>query len=405
MENQPLSSDSTLKELDQILGKGWRESASFPPLGEKPPRIAVGMSGGVDSSVAALLLQALGYDVFGIFMKNWDEEDENGNCTAADDFNDVQRVCEKIGIPYYSVSFSQEYWKNVFEEFLEDYSAGLTPNPDILCNREIKFNVFLKKALAVGADYLATGHYCQREKRGDLWSLTKGDDPKKEQSYFLYTLTSDILSQVLFPIGHIEKSKVRHVANRFGLVTHDKKDSTGICFIGERNFRTFLSGYLQAKPGEFQLLDGTPVGKHQGCAYYTYGQRKGLGLGGPGPRWFVVGKDPEKNIVFVERGDRHPALYADDLVADSLTWVGEPPDPSRPFSCSAKIRYRQKDQPCTLHFLEDGKRVRVEFDQPQRAIAPKQSVVFYSGHHCMGGGFIESSGPTYFERDEPLPQE
>jgi tRNA-specific 2-thiouridylase len=361
--------------------------------------VVVGMSGGVDSSVAALLLREQGFRVIGLFMKNWEEKDENGVCTSTADYEDVVRVCAKLDIPYYGVEFIKEYWDNVFTHFLAEYQAGYTPNPDILCNREIKFNVFMKKAIEeMGGDFLATGHYAQVGSGG---TLRKGFDPGKDQSYFLYTLKSEILKKVLFPIGDLPKSKVRELALQAGLATAAKKDSTGICFIGERNFSKFLSQYVQAKPGRIKTMRGEDLGSHQGVCYYTLGQRKGLGLGGEGEAYFVVAKDPQRNIVFVERGQTHPAMYADYLTATELTWVtGIPPAPL-PFRCRAKVRYRQQDQACTITEIQ-GDRLRVAFDVPQRAITPRQSVVFYADDICLGGGMIEAPGPSLFEQGRSL---
>lgn len=358
--------------------------------------VVVGMSGGVDSSVAALVLKEQGYRVVGLFMKNWEEKDEAGVCTSAQDYEDVARVAERLDIPYYGVEFVREYWDHVFKHFLEEYQAGYTPNPDILCNREIKFNLFMKKALEeVGGDFLATGHYAQV---GPDATLVKGVDSGKDQSYFLYTLKSSILQKVLFPIGHLPKSEVRRLATDAGLATATKKDSTGICFIGERNFTKFLSQYVQAKPGRIRALDGTDLGSHPGVCYYTLGQRKGLGLGGEGEAYFVVGKDPKRNIVYVERGESHPALYADSLMATELHWIaGRPPEGQLPIRCRAKVRYRQQDQDCHITRIE-GDRVWVEFSQPQRSITPRQSVVFYQGEICLGGAMIEAAGPSYHEQ-------
>ncbi len=368
---------------------------------KKPPplTVAVGMSGGVDSSVAAALLLAQGYRVFGIFMKNWDETDDSGACTAEEDYRDVERVCQRLGIPYYTVEFIKEYRNQVFASFIEDYRRGFTPNPDILCNREIKFNLFLKHARALGADLLATGHYCRKIRSADGfgWKLLKGNDPEKDQTYFVYTLTHSILDQVLFPIGHLPKSEVRAIAARLGLATHAKKDSTGICFIGERPFRQFLSQYVPAKPGDFRLLDETRVGRHTGAAFYTLGQRRGLGLGGEGPSWYVVDKDPARNIVYVERGEAHPALFARWCLATELSWVGEAPViPSEGLRLSAKVRYRQPDQECIVTRSTDGL-TRVDFPEPQRAITPGQAIVFYRGDECVGGGRISARGPTLWE--------
>lgn len=360
--------------------------------------VVCGMSGGVDSSVAALILKNQGYNVIGLFMKNWEEVDENGVCSATQDYEDVISVCEKIGIPYYSVEFVKEYRENVFDHFVEEYKKGYTPNPDVLCNREIKFKVFYEKAMELGADYLATGHYCKKEIVNGKSALIKGDDPNKDQSYFLYTLKDNILDKVLFPVGNIPKPEVRRLATEYDLSTMNKKDSTGICFIGERNFRKFLSNYIQAKDGNFELLDGSVVGTHMGASYYTIGQRKGLGLGGPGEPWFVVGKDIDRNVVIVERGANHPALFADYLIANEISFVDETLKLELPYKCKCKIRYRQADQDCTITSI-DGDSMRVEFDVPQRSIAPRQSIVFYDGTNCLGGAMIEKSGPTYHEQN------
>lgn len=363
--------------------------------------VVVGMSGGVDSSVTALLLKQQGYRVIGLFMKNWEELDENGVCTAEKDYQDVVRVCEAIDIPYYSVEFVKEYRDQVFARFLAEYEAGLTPNPDILCNREIKFDVFLKHALALGADALATGHYCQIGDYGGAPALLRAADPSKDQTYFLYAVRDQVLSQVLFPIGHLLKRELREIADRHGLSTARKKDSTGICFIGERDFREFLSRYLPAKSGEFKRLSGETVGEHHGSSFYTLGQRRGLGLGGEGDAWYVVGKDPKKNVVYVERGDDHPALYSDYLIADEVTWISGVAPELDQFQCTAKARYRQKDRAVSVKRLDDGK-LRVEFLAPERAITPGQSVVFYDGDRCMGGARILSVGPSYYEQQKKL---
>lgn len=360
--------------------------------------VIIGMSGGVDSSVSALLLKQQGYHVIGLFMKNWEDKDTTGVCHAAQDFDDVRQVCDRIGIPYYSINFVEEYRNEVFKYFIDDLKKGLTPNPDILCNREIKFKVFLEKALELGADYLATGHYCQIQEKNGLLYLKKGADPNKDQTYFLYTINHSILEKVMFPIGGLQKSEVRALAKDFGLVTAEKKDSTGICFIGDRHFRTFVSQYIEFHPGSFQTLDGKKVGNHLGAAYYTIGQRKGLGIGGAGEAWFVVDKDMKKNVVFVEQGADHPALFCDDLIATQLNWIGEPPK-SFPFVCSAKTRYRQMDQACVIESIERGV-TRVKFVQPQRAITLGQSVVFYKDDLCLGGGVIEQRGLTHYEKKE-----
>jgi len=347
--------------------------------------VIVGMSGGVDSSVSALLLKQQGYRVVGLFMKNWEETGPDGACQSSKEYEDVVKVCEELKIPYYSVNFVEEYRQTVFEQFLEDFRAGLTPNPDILCNREIKFKVFLQKAFELGADYLATGHYC-RTRDGRLF---KGLDPEKDQSYFLHAVASGSLEKVLFPIGNLTKKEVRVIAREHNLATSEKKDSTGICFIGKRDFKPFLSKFVDSEPGNFETLSGEIVGRHDGVSFYTLGQRKGMGLGGEGDAWYVVGKDLQRNVILVERGADHPALYAKELTAHSPSWIKDP-IPSAPYSCRAKIRYRQLDQACTILSLEKGK-LCVQFDTAQRAITPGQSIVFYDGDECLGGAVIETS--------------
>ena len=361
----------------------------------KNSTVVVGMSGGVDSSVSAFLLKELGFQVIGLFMKNWEETDSQGVCKASKEYDDVVRVCQQLQIPYYSVNFIEEYREMVFTQFLADYKAGLTPNPDILCNREIKFKVFLDKAMELGADFLATGHYC-RTSNGKLY---KGIDPGKDQSYFLHAVQNGALNKVLFPVGHLTKKEVREIARQNHLATSEKKDSTGICFIGKRDFKPFLAQYLGTKPGDFQTLDGTVVGRHDGLAFYTLGQRRGMGLGGEGDAWYVVGKNTKENIVYVERGDMHPALFADYLIADQFTWIDEAPP--LPYRCRAKIRYRQEDHPCTIQTLENGS-ARIDFDQPQRAATPGQSVVFYNEEECLGGGVIQTIGPSYHEQKKNM---
>jgi tRNA-specific 2-thiouridylase len=363
--------------------------------------VIVGMSGGVDSSVCAALLKEEGYNVVGLFMKNWEELDEQGVCQSSKEFADVVAVCEKLDIPYYSVDFIKEYRDQVFSHFVEEYKLGFTPNPDVLCNREIKFKVFYEKARELGADFLATGHYCQKAFIDGEYALLKGSDPLKDQSYFLYTIKSEVLANVLFPIGHIPKTEVRKIAAKYNLATKNKKDSTGICFIGERNFKNFLSHYVTFTEGNFETLSGEIVGRHTGATYYTIGQRKGLGLGGQGEPWFVVGKEIDRNVVIVERGEFHPALYADSLVATDIEFTGGVLKRDLPFNCKAKIRYRQKDQACTITKLSDGL-IEVVFHVPQRAITPRQSIVFYDGEVCLGGAMIKRSGPTYFEMQKDL---
>ncbi|HRW58859.1 MAG TPA: tRNA 2-thiouridine(34) synthase MnmA [Chlamydiales bacterium] len=348
-------------------------------------KVAIAISGGVDSSVAACLLKEQGYDVFGLFMKNWEEKDSEGRCTTETDFQDAKAVCEKLDIPYYSVNFAKEYQENVFQSFIEELKEGYTPNPDILCNREIKFKVLFNKAMALGADFLATGHYCQVAKTDTGYQLKKGLDANKDQTYFLYTIKSEILEKVLFPIGHLEKKEVREIAKKNDLITHSKKDSTGICFIGKRNFQTFINQYIESTKGDFKTPEGKIVGKHMGHPFYTIGQRKGLAIGGPGEPWFVVDKDPKTNTVIVAQGEHHSALYAEMLIADNISWVG--PEIKAPFKCAAKIRYRQTDTHCTIEKIENDQ-ITVSFDNPQRAITPRQSIVFYHENICLGGAMI-----------------
>ncbi|HZX21802.1 MAG TPA: tRNA 2-thiouridine(34) synthase MnmA [Clostridia bacterium] len=355
----------------------------------KDTRVVVGMSGGVDSSVAALLLKEQGYDVIGIFMKNWDEADEFGYCTAAEDYEDVRRVCGQIGIPYYTVNFEKEYWDRVFAYFLEEYKKGRTPNPDILCNKEIKFKAFLEHALKLGADYLATGHFARVDLNDNEYRLLRGVDSGKDQTYFLSQLNQYQLSKTMFPVGHLLKNEIRRIAKDNNLVTADKRDSTGICFIGERNFKEFLSNYLPAQPGKMMTPEGEVKGKHDGLMFYTLGQRKGLGIGGAGTGepWFVADKDIEKNILYVVQGENHPDLYSCGLTAIDLHWISKKPKPST-FECTAKFRYRQKDQEVGVH-IEGEDTCRVVFENPQKAVTPGQFVVFYDGKVCLGGATID----------------
>lgn len=350
-------------------------------------RVVVGMSGGVDSSVAALLLKQQGYDVIGIFMKNWDDTDENGVCTATEDYEDVVRVCNQIGIPYYAVNFEKQYWEKVFTYFLDEYKAGRTPNPDVMCNKEIKFKAFLEHAMALGADYLATGHYARVAYRDGEYQLLRGLDANKDQTYFLNQLGQAQLSKVLFPIGELQKAQVREIAKEAGLATAGKKDSTGICFIGERNFKQFLSNYLPAQPGQMQTLDGEVKGAHDGLMYYTIGQRHGLGIGGSGEPWFVVGKNVKENILYVAQGFDNELLYSDAIVATNVNWVSGR-KPSEPIACTAKFRYRQPDVPVTVEMIDETT-ARVSFEQRVRAVTPGQAVVFYNGEQCLGGGTID----------------
>jgi tRNA-uridine 2-sulfurtransferase len=368
-------------------------------LNKKAPqdtRVVIGMSGGVDSSVAALLLKEQGYDVIGIFMKNWDDTDENGVCTATEDYNDVIAVCNQIGIPYYAVNFEKEYWDKVFSYFLEEYKAGRTPNPDVMCNKEIKFKAFLEHAMNLGADYVATGHYARVAEIDGEVKMLRGVDENKDQTYFLNQLSQEQLKRVLFPIGELKKPEIRKIAERAGLATAKKKDSTGICFIGERDFKEFLSQYLPAKPGEMQTLDGEVKGKHDGLMYHTIGQRHGLGIGGSGDPWFVVGKNLKDNVLYVAQGFHNDLLYSNSLKAVKPSFVSDRPIAST-FTSTAKFRYRQPDMGVTVHVMED-ETLHVVFDEPQRAITPGQAVVFYDGDVCLGGATID----TVYKNDEAI---
>ncbi len=357
-------------------------------------RVVVGMSGGVDSSVTALLLKEQGYDVVGVFMKNWDDTDENGVCTATEDYKDVALVANKIGVPYYSINFEKEYWDKVFSYFLEEYKSGRTPNPDVMCNKEIKFKAFLDYAMSLGADYVATGHYARvRRDEDGTTHLLRGVDSNKDQTYFLNQLSQDQLSRVMFPLGEMDKSEVRKIAEEADLATARKKDSTGICFIGEKNFKEFLMNYLPAQPGQMVTEDGDVMGQHDGLMYYTIGQRKGLGIGGNGTSnepWFVIGKNLETNQLIVGQGFTHPHLYATHLTASqfSFTTTQELPET---FDCTAKFRYRQTDVKVTVDWNKEDNTAVVTFDEPARAITPGQAIVFYDGDVCLGGGLIDKA--------------
>ncbi len=354
-------------------------------------RVLVGLSGGVDSSVAAFLLLQQGYQVEALFMKNWDEDDEAGYCPAEQDLADAQSVADKLGIKLHKISFSTEYWDRVFEYFLAEYRAGRTPNPDVMCNKEIKFKAFLDYALDLGADFIATGHYARVEHSADRSRMLKGFDDNKDQTYFLYLLNQQQLSRALFPVGELEKTEVRRIAEQQGFVTHDKKDSTGICFIGERKFKDFLQRFIPAQPGDIVTSDGEVIGRHEGLMYHTIGQRQGLKIGGvkdsSGEAWYVADKDLANNRLIVVQGKQHPLLYRDTLVMNQLNWIpGGRPDVNRRYL--AKIRYRQEDQPCTISSLQNDQ-WQVRFEQPQRAVAPGQAIVFYIDDECLGGGTIE----------------
>lgn len=352
-------------------------------------RVVVGMSGGVDSSLAALLLKEQGYEVVGLFMRNWHEKDDSGCCTADEDFSDVRAVCSKIGIPYYSIDFADKYYDKVFKTFIEEYKKGRTPNPDVLCNREIKFKPFVEQALKLGADYIATGHYCSIRHNDDGMNLLlKAKDSNKDQTYFLNQLRNNQLDNVLFPLGELDKPQVRELALKYDLPTATKKDSTGICFIGERNFRQFLSTYIPMKEGKIISLSGKEVGKHNGVFYYTVGQRKGLGIGGTGDgegAWYVVSKDVDKNILYVSQGDQSEIMH-NCLECDLFNYISFIPSGNE-FNCTVRIRHRQAEQAATAYKTGEG--VKVVFDKKQRAIAEGQYAVLYYGDICLGGGVIE----------------
>ncbi len=358
-------------------------------MSEKKKVIAVGLSGGVDSSVSALLLKKKGYEVFGLFMKNWEEDSQDGTCTASKDLEDVIKVCHILDIPYYTVNFSKTYYDDVFESLLAGLKKGTTPNPDILCNKEIKFKHFLNKAKDLGADYLATGHYSQVAEEDGHFKLLKGVDPNKDQTYFLYTLQQHQLNSIKFPIGHLQKSEVRAIAKEHGLPNHEKKDSTGICFIGKRNFKDFISKYIPMQEGPIVDTSGNVLGSHQGVFYYTIGQRKGLGIGGEGDAWFVADKDINKNHLIVAQGHDHPLLLSKGLIAHDLSWTYKKPS-KLPHSCFCKIRYRQEVEPCILESIQDDE-ITVKFLKPLRAVTPSQSIVFYDGPTCLGGAIIKKS--------------
>lgn len=373
-------------------------NSHFPPLTEEQraenakKKVIIGMSGGVDSSVSAFILQQQGYQVEGLFMKNWEEDDDTDYCTAAADLADAQAVADKLGMKLHKINFAAEYWDNVFEHFLSEYKAGRTPNPDILCNKEIKFKAFLEYAAEdLGADYIATGHYVRRSGDDENAQLLRGLDTNKDQSYFLYALSKKQVGQSLFPVGEIEKPIVRKIAEDLGLATAKKKDSTGICFIGERKFKDFLARFLPAQPGEIRTVDGKVVGRHDGLMYHTLGQRKGLGIGGvkglSEEPFYVVEKDLINNVLVVAQGHDNSALLSTGLIASQLNWVDLQPIREN-LRCTVKTRYRQEDIPCEIQPIDDNI-IRVMFDEPQIAVTPGQSAVFYLGEVCLGGGIIE----------------
>ena len=359
---------------------------------KRDSKVIVGMSGGVDSSVAAWLLKDQGYQVEGLFMKNWEEDDDTEYCTAKEDLADAQAVCDKLGITLHKANFAAEYWDNVFEHFLQEYKAGRTPNPDVLCNREIKFKAFLDYAKQLGADLIATGHHVRKLTENGQTFLLKGLDDNKDQSYFLCAVKEEQLAQTLFPVGELEKPAVRALAEKHELLIHDKKDSTGICFIGERRFKDFLETYLPGQPGNIEDTEGNVLGQHSGLMYHTLGQRQGLGIGGVKNQqeapWYVASKDLDRNVLLVVQGNEHPLLFSNQLKTTDISWVNQT-EPEFPLNCQAKVRYRQQDQACTLS--KDGTVYTVNFNHQQRSVTPGQFVVFYQGDICLGGGVIESS--------------
>lgn len=356
-------------------------------------KVIVGMSGGVDSSVAAWLLKEQGYEVEGLFMKNWEQDDDQEFCAAAQDLADAQAVCHQLKIPLHSVNFSQEYWQRVFQYFLDEYEKGRTPNPDVLCNKEIKFKAFLDHALNLGADFIATGHYARNKIENGQGYLYKAKDRSKDQTYFLHAVDPKALAKTLFPVGDYLKTEIRDFAKQLGLVTHSKKDSTGICFIGERRFKQFLKEFVLARPGDIKDMQNKTIGRHDGLMFYTLGQRQGLGIGGrvdaQDEPWYVVDKDLENNVLYVAQGSHHPMLYAQGLICGPIHWLSEHKKEDLPLTCYAKVRYRQDEQPCMISPEQNNQHI-VMFSDPQRAVTPGQFIVFYDKNQCLGGATIES---------------
>src|SRR3990167_1066531 len=355
-------------------------------------KVIIGLSGGVDSSVAAYLLKQRGYHVEGLFMKNWEQDDTDEYCPAAQDLADAEAVCEKLDIKLHTVNFAQQYWDNVFTHFLNEYEKARTPNPDVLCNKEIKFKAFLDYAISLGADYIATGHYAKVITNHKVSALYKAKDREKDQTYFLNAIDKSALAKTLFPLGELLKPEVRQIAKELGLVTHAKKDSTGICFIGEKRFKTFLNEYMLAQPGEIKSTDGTVLGQHDGLMFYTFGQRQGLNIGGQKnyseEPWYVVDKDINNNYLIIAQGQNHPMLYASGLICSQIHWLVDENLISLPFTCHAKTRYRQADQACIISPIDNNQHY-IMFSEPQRAITPGQYIVFYDKNKCLGGAIIE----------------
>ncbi len=355
-------------------------------------KVVVGMSGGVDSSVAAYLLKQQGYQVIGVFMKNWEEDDTDDYCSAAEDMADAKSIADQLDIPFKTINFSAEYWDRVFEYFLDEYRSGRTPNPDIICNKEIKFKAFLDYAVVLGAEYIATGHYVRVDRSSGSSLMLRGVDGNKDQSYFLYTLDQDQLNKSMFPVGELEKPEVRKIAEEQRFITADKKDSTGICFIGERKFKDFLEQYIPAQPGDIEDDQGNVIGKHSGLMYHTLGQRKGIGIGGLANAseepWYVVAKDLQRNVLIVGQGHNHPLMLSHGLIASQMHWV-QPNNISDTFHCTAKSRYRQQDFDCLVERI-DQDNWRITYEEKQRAVTPGQSVVLYLDDQCLGGGIIDT---------------